>query len=119
MTLAEKINVLREKAHELDLACIVYAFDDNGGGFDYANAFALTDLAATSATGNAAVLSSASYNFVAGDVSAWEASIRYARTVPHGADLVASQTDALRSLLLHERLDQFVQRVAAIARGQA
>ena len=35
MTLAEKINVLREKAHELDLACIVYAFDDNGGGFDY------------------------------------------------------------------------------------
>ena len=35
MTLEEKINTLRAKAEELDLACIVYAFDENGGGFDY------------------------------------------------------------------------------------
>lgn len=34
MTLEEKISVLREKVEELDLACIVYAFDENGGGFD-------------------------------------------------------------------------------------
>jgi hypothetical protein len=43
----------------------------NGGGFNAANANLLTDGAATSATGNAAVFSSASYNFVAGDVDAW------------------------------------------------
>lgn len=35
MTLDEKIDILRAKAEELDLACIVYAFDENGGGFDY------------------------------------------------------------------------------------
>ena len=35
MILDEKINALRAKAEELDLACIVYAFDENGSGFDY------------------------------------------------------------------------------------
>lgn len=39
MTLAEKIDALYEKAIELDLACIVYAFEDidedgKSGGFD-------------------------------------------------------------------------------------
>lgn len=43
----------------------------NGGGFNYGNANFPTDYTATSATGNAPVLSSASYNFVAGDVGAW------------------------------------------------
>lgn len=43
----------------------------NGGGFNPANAALLTDLTATSATGNAPVLSSASYTFVSGDVGAW------------------------------------------------
>lgn len=44
---------------------------NNGGGFatDAANFF--TNLAATSATGNAPVITSASYNFVAGDVGSW------------------------------------------------
>lgn len=45
---------------------------NNGGAFDpSATAGMLTDGAATSATGTAPVFSSASYNFVAGDVGAW------------------------------------------------
>lgn len=43
----------------------------NGGGFNPTNANMLTNAAATSATGNAPVITSASYNFVAGDVDAW------------------------------------------------
>lgn len=43
----------------------------NGGGFNPANANMAADGAATSATGNSAVFTSASYNFVAGDVGAW------------------------------------------------
>lgn len=42
-----------------------------GGGFNPANANFLTNGAATSATGNSPVFTSASYNFVAGDVGAW------------------------------------------------
>jgi hypothetical protein len=42
----------------------------NGGTFNPGAAFA-TDLTATSATGNSPVVSSASYNFVAGDVGTW------------------------------------------------
>lgn len=47
------------------------ASNANAGGFNPANANFLTDFTATSATGNAPVISSASYNFVAGDVGAW------------------------------------------------
>lgn len=43
----------------------------NSGGFNIANANFLADGAATSATGNSAVFTSASYSFVAGDVGAW------------------------------------------------
>lgn len=43
----------------------------NGGGFNTANANFLTNFAATSATGNAPVITTASYTFVAGDVGAW------------------------------------------------
>lgn len=43
----------------------------NGGGFNTRNANMLTDGAATSATGNSPVFSSASYNFVANDVGHW------------------------------------------------
>ncbi len=43
----------------------------NGGGFNPSNANMLTDATATSATGNSPVVSSASYNFVAGDVGKW------------------------------------------------
>ncbi len=43
----------------------------NGGGFNWGHASFPTDLACTSATGNAAVCTSASYNFVAGDVGGW------------------------------------------------
>src|SRR3990167_10604297 len=43
----------------------------NAGGFNPSNANMLTDLAATSATGNDAVVTSASYTFVAGDVGHW------------------------------------------------
>jgi len=44
----------------------------NGGAFDPGQtAGMLTDGAATSATGTAPVFTSASYNFVAGDVGAW------------------------------------------------
>jgi hypothetical protein len=43
----------------------------NGGAFDPGNASMATDLAATSATGTAPVCTSASYNFVAGDVGHW------------------------------------------------
>ena len=44
----------------------------NGGGFNpFATANMLTDLACTSATGASPVCSSASYNFVAGDVGHW------------------------------------------------
>jgi hypothetical protein len=46
------------------------ASDNNGGGFDPAQTMA-TDLAATSGTGTAPVVTSASYNFVAGDVNAY------------------------------------------------
>lgn len=46
---------------------------NNGGGFNPANASMATDLTTDAATGNTAspVVSSASYNFVAGDVGAW------------------------------------------------
>lgn len=45
----------------------------NSGGFNHLNANFLTDLTTDSSTGNTAspVCSSASYNFVAGDVGAW------------------------------------------------
>src|SRR5215831_12382533 len=43
----------------------------NGGGFDIANSNMSTNLAATSATGTAPVVSSASYNFVSRDVGHW------------------------------------------------
>src|SRR6185503_9870086 len=44
----------------------------NGGFFDPGQTAGMnTDGAATSATGNSPVFSSASYNFVAGDVGAW------------------------------------------------
>lgn len=43
----------------------------NGNGFDPSSTAFITDFTATSATGNAPVISSASYNFVAGDVGAW------------------------------------------------
>ena len=45
--------------------------DTNGGGFNPTSANMSTDLTATSATGTAPVVSSASYSFVAGDVGAW------------------------------------------------
>jgi hypothetical protein len=45
--------------------------DANGGGFDTGATGFPTDGAATSATGSAPVFTSASYNFVAGDVGAW------------------------------------------------
>lgn len=43
----------------------------NGGGFNFGNANFPTDGAFTSANTSAPVLSSATYNFVAGDVGAW------------------------------------------------
>jgi len=45
----------------------------NGGGFNYANANFLTNLTTDANTGNTAspIVSSASYNFAAGDVDAW------------------------------------------------
>lgn len=45
----------------------------NGGGFNTGNTHFPTDLAADTGTGNTAtpIVSSASYNFVAGDVNAW------------------------------------------------
>ncbi len=43
----------------------------NAGGFNPGNANFLTDLAATAANTAAPVVTSASYNFVAGDVGAW------------------------------------------------
>lgn len=45
--------------------------DTNAGAFNPANANFITNLAATSATGTAPVITSATYNFVAGDVSHW------------------------------------------------
>lgn len=42
-----------------------------GSGFNTANANFVTDLTATSATGNAPVVSSATYTFVSGDTNAW------------------------------------------------
>lgn len=45
--------------------------DTNGGGFDPSIATGVSDFAATVATGNAPVITSATYNFVAGDVGAW------------------------------------------------
>ena len=45
--------------------------DSNGGGFDPGCAGFATDLAATSANTASPVVSSASYNFVSGDVGAW------------------------------------------------
>lgn len=49
------------------------ASNANAGGFDPSNAGMLTDLAADTNTGNTAspIVSSASYNFVAGDVGHW------------------------------------------------
>lgn len=47
------------------------AANANGGGFNPSNTHFLTDGAATVATGNSPVFTSASYNFVAGDVGAW------------------------------------------------
>lgn len=43
----------------------------NGAGFNPGNTNFITDWTAASATGNSPVISSASYNFVAGDVGAW------------------------------------------------
>lgn len=43
----------------------------NGGGFNINNAAFITDFTATSATGNAPVIATASYNFAASDVNAW------------------------------------------------
>jgi len=45
--------------------------DSNGGGFDPGNGNMATDLAATSANTSAPVVTSASYNFSAGDVGHW------------------------------------------------
>jgi hypothetical protein len=45
--------------------------DANGGGFNPANASMATDLVATSGNTASPVVTSASYNFVAGDVGAW------------------------------------------------
>lgn len=42
-----------------------------GGGFNPANANFITNFTATSATSNSPIISSASYNFVAGDVGSW------------------------------------------------
>ena len=47
------------------------AANKNGGAFNTANANFLTDFAATSATGDSPVITSATYTFVAGDVGAW------------------------------------------------
>jgi hypothetical protein len=44
---------------------------NNGGIFDFSTTNKSTNLTATSATGTAPVVSSASYSFVAGDVGAW------------------------------------------------
>lgn len=43
----------------------------NAGGFNPSNVNFLTDGAATSATSNSPIFTSASYNFIAGDVGAW------------------------------------------------
>lgn len=43
----------------------------NGGGFNINNANFITDYAATSATGDSPVLTSATYSFVAGDDESW------------------------------------------------
>src|SRR5689334_8551301 len=45
--------------------------DSNGGGFDPGNASMATDLAGSSANTASPVVSSASYNFAAGDVGHW------------------------------------------------
>lgn len=45
--------------------------DSSGGGFTPASASGVTDYAATSGTGTAPVVTSATYNFVAGDVGAY------------------------------------------------
>lgn len=56
--------------------CIVEVRTDgddtnNGGIFDFSTTNKSTNLAATGATGTSPVVTSASYNFVAGDVGAW------------------------------------------------
>lgn len=43
----------------------------NGSGFNILNANFISNFTATSATGNAPVIATASYNFAAGDVGAW------------------------------------------------
>lgn len=45
--------------------------DTNGGGFSPNSSNFVTNLAATSATGNSPLVTSATFNFVAGDVGAW------------------------------------------------
>lgn len=54
-----------------DVRSTATAADVNGGGFDTGVAGFPTDGAATVATTSAPVFTSASYNFVAGDVNAW------------------------------------------------
>lgn len=66
---AEAITASSSIIYELNASAT--ASNVNGGGFNPTNANMLTDLAATSATGNAPVLTSTSYTFVAGDVGHW------------------------------------------------
>ncbi len=56
-----------------DVRSTATAANANGIGFNYANAFAITDLTTTASTGNTAtpVIKSASYNFDANDDEAW------------------------------------------------
>lgn len=56
---------------EISNASGVTANNGASGGFNPSNANMMTDLAATVATGNAPVLTSATYTFVAGDVGNW------------------------------------------------
>lgn len=58
-------------ASNFEIRSTATASNVNGGGFNPANANMLTNLAGTTATGNSPVVTSASYNFVAGDVGAW------------------------------------------------
>lgn len=55
----------------LNVRSTATASNVNGGGFNPANTLFISDATATSATGNSPVISSASYNFAAGDVNAW------------------------------------------------
>lgn len=66
----------------------------NSGFFNYANASFITDFTATSATGNAPVISSATYNFVAGDVGHW----LYIQTAGGSANWVAGRFCVIASV---------------------